>query len=75
MPNWVNYKIEIKNDNKLDIKIEKWFTYENETNYKTILQKAKEYCDIDVLAMKKVWVKFKNLLEKNLEVRYRRKDF
>lgn len=68
-------KVEIKNDNKLDIKIEKWFTYENETNYKTILQKAKEYCDIDVLAMKKVWVKFKNLLEKNLEVGIDEKTF
>nr|APZ80124.1 hypothetical protein [Debaryomyces hansenii]APZ80133.1 hypothetical protein [Debaryomyces hansenii] len=78
LPNWVNSQrrmIEIKNDNKLDIKIENWFTYEDETNYKTILQKAVEYCDIDVLAMKEVWVKFKNLLEKNLEVGIDEKTF
>lgn len=41
---------------------------ETEINDKTILQKAEEYCSIDVIAMKEVWKKFKKLMKKNLNM-------
>lgn len=42
--------------------------YEEQVNTDTILEKAIEYCKIDVIAMKEIWLKFKTLLEKTLTV-------
>lgn len=73
-PNWIKVQqkmVETKCDNKLDIIVTKntWFEYEKELNDKKIIEKAKEYCEIDVLAMREVWKKFKILIHKNLGIK------
>ena len=44
------------------------FLYKTTPNNKTILENAIEYCEVDVLAMKQVWIKFKKLLKENLNM-------
>lgn len=72
-PNWIIIQqkmVESRSDNKLDIVVKKssWYEYEKELNNKKIIEKAKEYCEIDVLAMKEVWKKFKILIKENLGI-------
>lgn len=73
LPNWVKVQreiIEIKNDNKIGItiKTEEIHNYEKVINDKSILEKAIEYCEIDVIAMKEVWIKFKTLIKLHLDL-------
>lgn len=77
LPKWVTIQqnlIQYKKDDKLNIKIEHVIK-ETEENYKTIIEKALEYCNIDVLAMKEVWIKFKKLVKENLEIDITTKTF
>jgi hypothetical protein len=46
-----------------------WDEIVEHNNTKTVMQRAKEYCTIDVLAMKAVWTKFQQLVEKHLGIR------
>ena len=78
LPNWVKIQkrmIEYKDDNKLNIYYKNIEIFENDRNYNTILENAIEYCKVDVLAMEKVWIKFKKLLEKNLNITVSVKTF
>lgn len=78
LPNWIKIQqniIEDKNDNKLEIKRIPTTNYENIINNKSIINKAIEYCEVDVLAMREVWKKFKILVKDNLGVEIGTKIF
>lgn len=80
LPKWGTIQqriIEEKDDNKLGITVkrEDLIKYENGINNKTIMEKAIEYCEIDVLAMKQVWLKFNRLIEENLGMKINKYTF
>jgi hypothetical protein len=71
LPKWVKIQrqmVEEKTDNKLKVYVRKNYIFENLPNYKTTMEKAIEYCKIDVIAMREVWKKFKDLVDKNLNI-------
>lgn len=77
-PHWIKTQrkiIEFKHDNKLNIKINTTLEEDNITNNSTIIEKAIEYCSIDVIAMKQVWEKFKKLVKENLQISISEKTF
>nr|CAC08221.2 putative terminal protein / DNA-polymerase [Schwanniomyces etchellsii] len=74
LPNWITIQrktIEYKNDNKIGfiVKRQENIIKEEDVNYKSIIEKAIEYCTVDVLAMKEVWQKFKILMKNNLDLK------
>jgi hypothetical protein len=69
LENWVitrNELIEERDNNRLNVYVKEWEEFESEPNYETILQKATDYCTVDVLAMQQVWSKFTKLVDENL---------
>jgi hypothetical protein len=52
-----------------------WDEVENRQNSATIMEKAYEYCSVDVIAMKQVWNKFNDLLKQCLGVKVTKECF
>lgn len=77
-PHWVQVQqklIENKDDNKLNISLKTIIKEDEEPNTKPVIEKAVEYCSVDVLAMKEVWTKFKLLLKLNLGITISKNTF
>ncbi|PIA12563.1 DNA polymerase [Coemansia reversa NRRL 1564] len=71
LENWISEKsrtVSEQGNKIIKIYTETWNEFEKIQNYKTILEKAIEYCTIDVIAMQQIWKKFSNLVQEKLAV-------
>ncbi|KAJ2251472.1 hypothetical protein GGI13_003825, partial [Coemansia sp. RSA 455] len=75
---WVKIRsrtVEEYSGKRMIVSVENWEEFEQIPNYQTVLEKAIEYCTIDVLALQQIWNKFNKLVQENLGITIARQTF
>ncbi|PIA12548.1 hypothetical protein COEREDRAFT_51958 [Coemansia reversa NRRL 1564] len=75
---WVKIRsqtVEEFSGKRMIVNVKNWGELEQIPNYQTVLEKAIEYCTVDVLALQQIWNKFNMLVQENLNITISRQTF